>query len=69
MAEREKKEGSESKERQRKKDNDKEKKREGDNQQQKLTMLDPFLSLFGTILGFILVTFGVPFGGLILSLV
>ena len=63
-AEREKKEESESKERERKTENEKEKKREEDNQQQKLTIFHPFLTLFGTILGFILVTLGVPFGGL-----
>ena len=59
---------SESKEKERKTENEKEKKREEDNQQQKLTRLDPFLTHFGTILGFILVTFGVPFGGPFLSL-
>ncbi len=68
-AEKEKKEECESKERQRKKYNEEGKKREGDNQQQKLTILDPVLSLFEIILGLILVTFGVPFEGLFLSVV
>ena len=66
--EREKKEESESKGRERKKENEKEKEREEDNQQQKLTRLDTFLTHFGIILGFILVTFWVHVGGPFLSL-